>query len=146
MYDGEYSLQITGDGSGTLTSLLQEFDSENGTLGTIGPQQQVSYCVWARRDGTVPAAGVWEIALVDENGVVVKDENGVNNLFIIDLTLLSTVFTPYETIFQTPAIMPASLFIRTRLSTALTNGRSVYFDKSSLGFTSQVYQEGPCVS
>jgi len=57
VYDGEYSLQITGDGSGTLTSLLQEFDSESGTLGTIGPQQQVSYCVWTRRDGTAPAAG-----------------------------------------------------------------------------------------
>lgn len=140
------SLMITGDGPGTLVCLKQQFDTSTGTQGELTPQTQYSFNIFVRRDGVAPGAGVLTVDLVDENDTVIQDAAGVNNSFDIDLTLLSTVFTSYTGVFRTPVIMPNEQYLRIRLTTALTNGRSVYLDFASLGEMLQVYTSGPFVA
>lgn len=142
-YDGSNSLRITGDADGTLTTLRQQFNSTAGTASKLDPLVQYSFNVFVRRDGIAPAAGVITVDLIDANNVVIQDENGVNNSFTIDLTTLSTVFASFPGVFRTPSIMPSSQYIRIRLTTALTNGRSVYLDKASMGKMIQLYSSGP---
>jgi len=147
VYDGTSSLQLTGDGSGTLTSLTQLFN--NGTTGTSGSlvtQAAYSVNLWLRRDGVAAASGVLTIDLIDGNGVVIQDAAGNNNTFSIDLTTLTTSFTAYKGTFRTPVILPAAQYLRLRLSTALTNGRSVYLARSSMGLYTRTYVGGPYVA
>lgn len=144
VYDAppNFSLAIVGDGS-TLTALKQQFDSSTGTTGTLEPLTQYGYNLFLRRDGTAAVAGVLTIDLIDGSNNVILDANSVANTFNIDLTALTTVFTSYRGQFRTPVIMPSAVYIRMRLSTALTNGRTVYLDKSSLGLMTQAYTSGP---
>ena len=74
---------------------------------------------------------------------IINDENGTANSFTIDLTALTTSYASRTGVFRTPSILPAAIYLRMRLSTALTNGRSVYFDKASLGEMTQAYTSGP---
>ena len=141
------AIRITGDSGSTLTRLAQKFDdSTAGTAGKLEELTQYGFNVFARRDGAAAAAGVLTVELVDGNGTVIKDENNASNTFTIDLTALSTVYTAYNTVFRTPRIMPSAAYLRPKLTTALTNGRSVYLDKMSLGLMNRVYQGGPYLS
>lgn len=144
-YDGEHSCRFLGDGS-TLTCIKQEFDITTGTSGTLDPQTQYSWNIWARRDGVTPAAGILTIDLVDENNTVILDANANPNTTTIDCTTLTVEYAAYNVAFRTPVIMPSQYFIRIRFTTALTNGRSVYIDKGGLGLMSQVYVSGPFAS
>lgn len=144
VYDGAKALRIAGDGPGTLTEFKQKFgDSTAGTSDTLDPQTQYSFNLFARRDGTAAAAGILTVDLIDGNGTVIQDAAGVANTFNIDLTALTTQYASFTGVFRTPVILPASQFLRFRLSTALTNGRSVYLDKCSLGIMRQLYTSGP---
>lgn len=143
VFDGSKSLRITGDGSSTLTSLTQTFDNSSFTSGVLDELLQYSFNVWVRRDGTAAAAGVLTIDLIDGNNVVVNDANGTANSFTIDLTALTTSFVSYTGVFRTPAILATTNKIRMRLTTALTNGRSVYIDRASLGEMTLLYTGGP---
>ncbi len=147
VYQGTYSMQLTGDGSGTQTELLQEFDNgSDGTSSLLSPQNQYSFNFFIRRDGLAPGAGILQVALVDESGNVTQDESGVANSFNVDLTTLSTVFTAYTGTFRTPAIMPETVSLRLKLTTPLTNGRSVYIDSASMGQFTELYSFGPSVA
>lgn len=144
VYDNSSSaLRITGDGSGTLVNLSQQFNLAAGTSGTLSPLTQYGFNIWARRDGTAAGSGVLTIDLVDENDVVIEDEGGNANTFTIDLTTLTTVYTAYQTQFRLPRVMPTEVHLRYHLTTALTNGRSVYFDRGSLGLMTRLYGYGP---
>lgn len=146
VYSGDFACRLTGTGAaGTQVELLQEFDNGGGTEGVLSPQSQYSFCLFLRRDGTIPAAGTVQIDLVDENGIVVSDDAGIANSLTVDCTLLSTVYTAYTAVFRTPAIMPETLSIRYR-SNALTTARSVYLDRGSLGDMSLLYTGGPSVA
>lgn len=140
VYDpaGTYALRITGDAGGTLTRLIQSLDLDALT--------QDGLCLYMRRDGTAAAAGTLVVELVDEDDVVVQDDDGNLNTLSIDLTTLSTVYAPFSTAFRIPAIPPDGLQLRLRLSTALTDGRSVYVDKMSLKGMTKVYAGGPSLS
>lgn len=147
VYDGLAALRIQGDGA-TLIQLQQAFNSANGTNGTLAPQTQYSFNIFARRDGIAPAAGQWVVDLVDQNNVVINDANGVANTSTIDLTQLTTAYAAYNFAIRTPAIMPSSYSLRMRMPTghALSNGRSVYFDKASLGQMTQLGVSSPFFS
>lgn len=137
------AIRLTGDAPLTLTQIRQLFDNSTGTSGELDPLTQYSFNMFLRRDGVAAAAGVLTVDLADVNGVVINDENGTPNSFTIDLTALTTVYTGYTGTFRTPRILPSAQYIRIRLSTALTDARSVYLDKASLGLFSQCYAGGP---
>jgi len=133
------ALKLTGDGSGTLTTLRQKFnDSSVGTAGAFDALTQGGFNIWLRRDGVVAGAGQLTVELVDASGAVVKDAAGNNNAFTIDLTALTTQYAAYSGAFRTPLVMPSALYLNLRLSVALTNGRSVYLDRGGLGLMTQV--------
>lgn len=146
VYDGDAALQITGDASGTLTTLVQEFGSSDGTLAVLSPFTQYGVNIFVRRDGVAPAAGVVTVDLVDENDDVLLDEAGNPNEYTIDCTTLSTEYQSFTGAFRTPHVMPETLYVRIRLSTALTDGRSIYLDKMSMGLMTQLYLAGPYFS
>jgi hypothetical protein len=145
-YDGVSSCRLTGDAPGTLTSFNQQFNLSTGTSGTLSTLSQYAFNVFVRRDSVAAGAGVMTIDLVDQNGTVILDANGVANSFTINLTALTTIYTAYNVVFRTPAILPTSQYLRFHLTTALTNGRSVYFDKASMGLMTQTYISGPFLS
>jgi hypothetical protein len=133
-------------GNGVTVQLRQIFDDgENGTSGQLDPQTQYSFNVFLRRDGVAPGAGTLTFDLVDENGVVIKDMNVVDNSFSVTLSGLSTVYTSYTGVFRTPAIMPEEAYIRITCA-SLTAGRSIYLDFASMGVMTQVYVSGPFVA
>lgn len=136
IYDGLSALRILGDGT-TASQLEQQFNSSAGTAGTLAPYTQYSFNIFMRRDGTAAGAGQLTIDICDQNGVTIKDANGVANSFIIDLTQLTVNYQSFLGVFRTPAILPSQQFMRMRLTTPLTNGRSVYMDKASLGVMTQ---------
>lgn len=147
VFESDGSLKITGDASGTLTRIAQQFGTSDGTPVTLQPSTQYGVNLWVRRDGVAAGAGVLTVELVDGNGVVVQDNGSNLNTFDISLTNNLTVFfAAYSGSFRTPEAMPDEMFIRLRLSTALTNGRSIYVDTLSLGQMSQSYISGPFLS
>ncbi len=144
-YTGAHSLKITGDGGGTLTQIRQTFDLAAGTQGTLSAQTQYSFNLFIRRDSATVLAGVLTIDLYDGSAVI-KDAAGNDNTFNITLNGTTTSFVGYSGSFRLPVIMPSTYYIRYRLSTALTNARSVYIGKSSLGLMTQQYVSGPFVA
>jgi len=142
VYDGTSSLALIGDGT-TNFRLTQKFNTSTGTSGRLSPQTQYSSNVFVRRDGTAAGTGVLTVDLADGNGNIINDQAGNPNSFTIDLTALTASFAPFTGNFRTPQIMPSSAYIRFRLTSALTNGRTVYLDKASLGVHNQFYTGGP---
>lgn len=145
VFDGTGALRITGDGS-NLTQIRQTFNSSSFTTGELDELTQYSFNVWVRRDGTAAAAGVMTIDLADGDGTVINDANSSANSFTIDLTALTTSYASYTGVFRTPEVLPATQRIRMRLTTALTNNRSVYFDRASLGVMKKLYTGGPSIA
>lgn len=140
------ALCITGDGS-TLPCITQLFDDDTGTVGAVEGITQYSVCLFMRRDGTPAANGTLTVDLIDQDNNVIEDEAGNDNTFDIDLTALTVNYLPYTGTFRLPYIMPDTVRIRVRCTgTALTNGRSVYLDKMSLGEMTQLYVQGPYVA
>lgn len=137
VYDGTSSLRLTGDGS-TLSAFSQSFNSTSGTTARLAPSTQYSFNLFARRDGTAAGAGQLIVELTDSSGVPILDSAGTVNNLTVSLTGLTTNFAAYNTTFRTPTQLPATAKIRFRLSTALTTGRSVYFDRLSMGLMSQL--------
>lgn len=137
------SCRLTGDGSSTLTEIRQLFDDTTGTTGTLTVSTQYSFCLFMCRGGSTVSSGVLEVSLVDAGLNVIQDNSGANNLFTFDLTTLNTTFASFTGVFRTPFNLPATQYLRVRLSTALPNNISVYLDKMSLGLMTQIYTSGP---
>lgn len=135
-YDGVASLRLIGDGT-TKVCITQDITS------LIDSRNQYSLNIFARRDGVAPGAGVITLDFIDQNGVEILDANGVANSFTITCSQLTTVYGPYNVMFRSPVILTSSVLLRIIESTAITNGRSVYLDKLSLGLASQIYTSGP---
>ncbi len=147
VFSGASALKLTGDGS-TLTEWRQLFGNTTGTAGTLSASTQYAFNVWVRRDGTSAAVGQLAVELIDDANNIIQDNAGNDNSFTIDLTTLTTVYTPKSGTFRTPERLPSTIYIRYRLTTgnALTNGRAVYFDKSALGVTTKIYVGGPSLA
>lgn len=135
------SLQIIGDGT-TLTELRQVL------TGLLKPLTQYGVCIFMRRDTTATAQGTLNVELCDGNGNTITDAAGNPNSYSINLTALSTNFAGFVGQFRTPTILPSVYSIRLRepIGAALSNGRSVYAAKLSLGLMNQLYAAGPYVS
>jgi hypothetical protein len=146
IYDGTGALRVAGDAALTKTSLVQTLNSSSGSAGTLSPLTQYSFNIWVRRDGTAAAAGTATIDLIDGSSATINDANSQANSFNIDLTALTTSYVNYTGIFRTPVSLPSTYQVRIRLSTALTNGRSVYFAKGSLGTMTRCYVGGPYIA
>lgn len=134
-YGGNSALRIQGDGT-TLTQLRQQFGS---VALSLKPQTQYGVNFWMRRDGVAANVGTLVIELVDGTGTPILDAGGNNlNSLSVDLTQLTVGYAAQKFAVRTPAVLPAQQWLRLRLSTALTNGRSVYLDTGGFGLTQQL--------
>jgi len=145
VYSGTACLKLIGDGS-TLFSMEQQFGVTAASKSNLSTNTQYSFAVFLRRDGVVPGTGTLTVDLVDSNGVVLQDANGVNNTFNIDLTQLTTVYAPYSGVFRTSGTLPSTYYLRIRQTAALPSNRVVYIDRASLGQMTQLYTSGPYFS
>jgi hypothetical protein len=137
VYSGAASLQYIG--GATLTNLAQTLTTLSGTL-----LPSTSYAVnfWTKVSA-VPAAGVLTVELVDGNNAVINDDQGVANSFTVALTGLTTSFAAKNGVFRMPKLVPSTVKIRLRLSTALSVGSNLFIDRMSMGSGTQAYPGGP---
>jgi hypothetical protein len=130
---GARCLQFVGDGS-TLTCIQVPV--------TLTAKTCYAFNLWAVVDVT-PAAGVLTIDLVDGIGdEVVADDEGTNNTTTLDLTALTTSHQASTVAFHTPSTMPAQVYLRLRLTTALSNGSSLFVDECCLVAMQELYTGG----
>ena len=135
VYAGSKGVELVGDGA-TLAQISQDITARVAAL------KQYAICLWLCRDGTPAAAGALTIDLYDGAGVI-DDEAGTANSVVIDLTALTAAFVPYVAVFRLPDPKPAEVTFRIRLSTALTSGRSVFFDHLALAEMRQPLSNDP---
>ncbi len=145
IFGGASALRILGDGT-TNFRLTQKFGTSSGTTTSLSSLSQYCVCVFARRDGSAISSGVLTVDLVDGTGAPIADQLGNPNSFTIDLTSLSVTYGGFVGTFRTPQVLPSTVKIRLNLTTGLTNSRSVFLDKMSMGLMTQSYTSGPFVA
>lgn len=135
-FAGSSALRFSGNGS-QLTSISQ-------VLSGLSSRTPYAFNIWMR-NSTNPAAGALAIDLYDGSGVI-NDEAGNANSFTVDLTTLGTTFVAKNFTFRLPEPVPASVRLRIRLTTAITNTHSLYLDSACLQAASELYDQGPWVA
>ncbi len=113
---------------------------------TLQPLTQYAFNVFLQVD-VVAAAGVVAFELVDGiGGSVTNDEAGSGNTFSVGHASLTTFAQAFNAFFRTPTLMPPQLYLRIRLSTALSTGSNLYLDQACLGDVTILYNGGPQVA
>jgi len=150
---GTYTPGTTSAGSANAyIGKAVEFDSDGSQLTTLNqrvtlaPLSQYAFNCWMLAD-VVPAAGVLTIDLVDGiGGTVINDEQGTANSFTIDATTLTTSFVAKNGVFRTPRVLPPIVYLRIRISTAVSAGTSIFIDHAALVQMQELYAGGPSVA
>lgn len=144
-YTGSNSLYFLGVAGLTLTAVYQAFDTTSSTtLGAGGTpyalleRTMYGLSVWLKVDST-PAAGVLTFSLTDSSGNVLNDDAGNANTITQDLTAISSTYVNLKGYFRTPTNLPSTVWLRIKLTTAITNGRTVYIDHLSMGVGTSLY-------
>ena len=128
-----------------------EFDSDGAELTTIqqrkaGLEPKVNY-IWQMRVKRVGAAasGLITVDLVDGiGGTVINDDQGTANSVEIDAATMSTSTHDSESgVFRLPRVVPPNVYFRIRISSAIPNTASVYFDELKLRKAVSLYDGGP---
>jgi hypothetical protein len=138
------STHVYGDGKAL------EFDSNGSELTEIlvplslSPQTQYAFNGQFKVD-SVPAAGVLQVSLWD-GGAVINDDEGTANTLTISATGLTTSYAAKNVAFRTPRVLPPQVYLRYRISTAVSNTSSVFADDFSLVAMTQIYSGGPSVA
>lgn len=147
-HGGTYSVQFVA--GATLNALTQQFgssvsDGTDPTAGTpVSPAPLASYGVnlWLRTVSGTASAGVLTVELVDGSGTVIQDAAGNNNSYTVNLTTLTTTWAAFPGTFRTPAVLPAVVRLRVRVSTGLT-GADVLLDDVCFARYAPLYLGGP---
>lgn len=125
-----------------------EFNSDGSELTAlyypISPAKETQYGVsLLNRVDSAPAAGVVTVDLVDGiGGSVIADEAGTNNSFTIDVTALTSTWSSSTGVFRTPKTLPATVYFRIRITTAITNTSSMFIDEALMSPLTKLYNGG----
>ena len=126
-----------------------EFDSDGAELTTImcpvtlSAATPYALCAFMAADVT-PAAGAIVMDLVDGvGGTVLADDQGVNNTVSVDCTGLTSSHAAQTEVFRTPTDLPTTVYLRIRISAAVSNTTSIYIDEVSLVEMTELYAGGP---
>ena len=145
---GTYAIKAVA-GTAATWRLTQQFDSDvsdgtdptAGTLVALPNYGMFTVCLWTKAAGVV-SAGVLTVSLVDDTGTVINNQIGVANSQTLNLSALSTSWTPRLFTFQTPAVMADVVRLKVHMSTALA-GANVYFDWFAATNPTNFYTGGP---
>lgn len=143
---GSYSVEFLA-GTGGTPGLTQQFDSTDTTGATAGTAADITAYtgfavnLWLRAAGVI-TGGVLTVELVDGSGVVINDQAGTANTETIALTGFSTSWTAKNFGFRLPIILPTTVRLRIRISTALT-GANLFMDDVTFCQPTNLYPGGP---
>lgn len=144
VYAGGASVRFVSDGS-TLTTL-------NQALTNLSPSTAYAVSLWACAD-FIPSAGVVTVDLVDGiAGTVLTDAQGVASSISFNGTALLNTFSHLgalqssECYLRTPEALPANVYLRIRISNAITSGSTVFIDQVALTAAQEIYPGGPLVA
>lgn len=140
-FDGTASLKFIG-GTGVQSSLAQTFNNAGGTTAALQPDTAYAVNFWLKAD-VVPAAGVLTVDLVDGSNVVINDDQAVANSLAITLSGITTSFVAKNVVFRTPRSLPSVQKIRVRISTAISGGSNIFFDRNAAALPIALYTGGP---
>lgn len=135
-YRGTYDLQFVGNGS-ELTSLRQTI--------TLSPNTVYAMNVWLKTDGSV-AAGVLNIRLLDQSNAVISDNASSNLSFTQNVNSLTSSYTAWSNWILTPAVLPDTITLEIRLSTAMTSTEVLNIDDLQISEATRLYTGGPYAS
>lgn len=135
VYGDSYALEFDADGS-QLTEIRQVIGVEAYGQYAFGGLFKVD---------SVPAAGVLTVDLWDGSAVI-SDDAGTANSFTIDATALTTSFAWKTGSFRLPRALPNLVYLRIRISTAVSNTTSVFIDECRLVPMQECYAGGPSVA
>jgi hypothetical protein len=152
---GGGSLKFIGTGGAVLDAVTQSFNTTpvagggGGTTPPLVADTQYAVNCWIKTT-SVPAVGVFELALIDGAGNVLADDNGTNNLTTFDLTAgglnVGNTYVNVNTTFRTPKNMTTQTTpfkLRVRLSTAITNGKNLWIGRLAMAAMTPLYPGGP---
>ena len=142
---GSYSLRLPA--GATLTSFYQQFGSSAatgagaGTAAAMRPVQTYAANLWLRTASGTASGGVLTVELVNDAGTVVNDQAGNPNSFTVALAGLTTAWVNRSGTFRLPAVPPATVRLRVRVSTAVA-GADVLLDDVCLAPLAPAYPGG----
>lgn len=132
-YRGAYNLRFVGNGS-ELSALRQ--------VVTLAPNTVYAINCWTRTDGSV-AAGVLNIRLLNDSFSVISDNAGNAISFSQNANSLTSSYAAFTNWILTPAVLPDSLTLEVRLSTALTSTEYLDIDDLQIVQATRIYTGGP---
>ena len=139
------ALRFTG-GTGHTPAITQQFNLSTGTLGATKADTQYAFNI-AMTCNAVPPSGTFVFELIDQNGNVILDDQGVANQFTVNLNSLTTSYAFRSTTFRMPKTLPTSTRIRYRIGTPIpAGGYNVYLAHSAMNAMTKLYAGGPSVS
>ena len=141
-YDGISCLRFVGNGT-EKTALWSQFgvDFSGGAF----PADQLVVNLWYKL-GSVPAAGVLKISLVDDTGTVLIDGSGDPASVSVSLPSSTTAWKPLSGFLRTPLVLPISTYLMIHLDTALSSGVTLDIDRISMARPSVFYPGGPQIA
>lgn len=144
--------EVTAGSANSYVGKALEFDSDGSQLTqilaplTLEPLKQYAFNSSWKAD-SVPAAGVFTVDLVDGiGGSVIADEAGTNNSLTVSATALTTSYDYRTTTFRTPRNLPPIVYLRIRITTAVSNTSSVFVDHMALAEMTELYPDGPSIA
>lgn len=150
---GVNNLKFTGTGGAVLSSIMQKIGvaspavGSSGTAATMKPNTFYAVNFFAKDSGAGLLAGVVAVSLVDQAGTpaVVNDDAGTANTVSVAFGTTTTSYAAVSGWFLTPKVLPSTgLQIAVRVTTALTNGESMYIaDLAITEVTTPIYIGGP---
>lgn len=131
-FRGLAAVKFLSDGS-TLLGISQPL--------ALQPLTVYALNLWIKMSAT-PSAGALSVDLFNGTSIV-QDDAGANNQITQALTSVSTSWVAIGGYFRTPSVMPATMRLRIRLTTAIDTGKSLYFDDLGFLAPTNLYQGGP---
>lgn len=131
---GTKAIEFDGDGS-NLTQIRQDI------AGGVEARTPFAVGFFAKVD-VVPAAGVLTIDLYDGTNVI-QDDQGNNQSFTVSLPVLTTDWLGIGRLFRIADPKPENVYLRIRLSTALSNTTSLFLDNFTAVDAERSYAGGP---
>jgi hypothetical protein len=132
------SLQLLG-GTADITEIYQQV--------TLTPLAVYALGVWAAVEATI-SSGTITISLVNSIGssTPLVDENGASATLTTNLSTLTTTPQCLAVAFATPRILPATVYVKIKISAALASGKILYLDECCLAKMTSLYAGGPRVA
>lgn len=131
---GTGSLEFVGNATGA--SIRQEVTEQ------VSSRTPYGVCLFYKLSGD-PAAGVLTLDLYDGSSVINDDAGNANTVAVTLPDVNDTNWHALSGMFRLPDPLPDNVYVRVRLSTALSVGTSVFIDQLAMVEATRLYAGGP---